>query len=102
MALIGEIERHEDDLCLDKIPSNAFCKTELADLLNQRNVGLVVVSGFAAEYCVLFTYNGAIENGFKAAMLQNGILSNDPAEVYSCYKLRHTISYPVLEFLLES
>jgi nicotinamidase-related amidase len=82
--------------------SNAFWKTDLEQLLRENGVEFVIVAGFAAEQCVTFTINGAIERGFQAAVLQKGVLSTQPEAIPSIYRDRHMISYPVIEFLMET
>jgi hypothetical protein len=62
-------------------------------------IELVIISGFAAEHCVLFTYNGAIERGLKPVILQQGILSKYADVITSTYRDRNLISYPVIEYL---
>ncbi|WP_166246424.1 cysteine hydrolase family protein [Paenibacillus turpanensis] len=98
--VIPEIQINAKDLRLTKENSNAFWKTELEQILLEHNVGLVIVSGFAAEHCVLFTYNGAIERGFKSVILQNGIISTKNDAISSTYRDRNLISYPVVEYLI--
>ncbi|MBB6672798.1 cysteine hydrolase [Cohnella nanjingensis] len=100
-AFVPEVEVEPDDVRIRKVHSNAFWETDLEAVLRERGAGLVVVAGFAAEYCVLFTYQGAIERGFKAAMLQNGILSEHRDTVQAAYRDRHVVAYPVLEWLAE-
>lgn len=62
---------------------------------------LVIVAGFGAEQCVLFTYNGALERGFKAVMLQNGIISSREDIIQATYRDRDLISDPVIAALVE-
>lgn len=100
LEIISEIELSEKDLVVQKIESNAFWSTELENLLNDQEVDLVISAGYAAEYCVLFTYNGASERGFKSVMLQNGILSSKDDAIASAYRDRHLVSYPVLEYIV--
>lgn len=98
---IPEIQVDVNDLILTKEHSSAFWKTDLERMLSDQNVELIIISGFAAEQCVLFTYNGAVERGFKPVMLQNGILSNSPDVIATTYRDRHVISYPVVEYLIQ-
>lgn len=100
IKIIPEIKVEASDLSIFKKASNAFWNTELETILRDRNINMVIVSGYAAEHCVLFTYNGAIERDFKAVMLQNGILSSHQDMITSNYRDRNMISYPVIEFLL--
>ncbi|MDR9854272.1 isochorismatase family cysteine hydrolase [Paenibacillus sp. VCA1] len=97
---IPEIRVDAKDLILTKEHSSAFWKTDLERTLSDQNVELIIISGFAAEQCVLFTYNGAVERGFKPVMLQNGILSNSPDVITTTYRDRNVISYPVVEYLI--
>lgn len=92
----------DSDLEVRKLKSNAFWETELEAMLISNNVKLVVVSGFAAENCVLFTYNGAMERNFKAVILHNGIVGEKPSSVFDIYRDRNIISYPAIEFIAES
>lgn len=61
-----------------------------------------MIAGFAAEYCVTFTANGAVERGFHAAILQRGIISTKTDAIHFIYRDRHVISYPVIEFMLNA
>ncbi|PEK98329.1 cysteine hydrolase family protein [Bacillus sp. AFS017336] len=100
LAFIPEINVDQQDICIRKEQSNAFRNTELESILKENDVKLVIVAGFAAEHCVLFTYNGAIERGFKAVILQNGILSTKSDVITQTYRDRNIISYNVLPFIV--
>ncbi|MDO7907669.1 isochorismatase family cysteine hydrolase [Paenibacillus sp. JX-17] len=98
--VVPEIDVRETDLKLTKENSNAFWQTDLEQILRDHGVELVVIAGFAAEHCVLFTYNGANERGFKPVLLQNGILSTHSDIITSTYRDRNLISHPVIQFML--
>lgn len=97
--LIPEVDVTTGDIVISKKHSNAFWQTELEQTLLEHQVELVIVAGFAAEDCVLFTYNGAIERGFNTVLLQNGILSKYPDVIIATYRDRNLISYPAVEYL---
>lgn len=101
LDFIPEIHLDHRDIRLTKEKSNAFWGTKLEQILVEQEVGLVVISGFAVEHCVLFTYNGALERGFKAAMLQKGIISSHPEAITATYRDRHVVSYPVIDFFVK-
>lgn len=84
-----------------KMKSNAFWETSLEATLKSHAVDFVVLCGNAAEYCVLATYNGAIERGFGAAMLQHGIFANHNEGLIDLYKNRALISYQVISYMLK-
>lgn len=98
--VISEIDVDGEDITITKESSNAFWQTNLEQTLKDLGVELLIVSGFAAEECVLFTYNGAMERGFRPVMLQNGVLSTHPEAISSTYRDRNVISYPVVDYLI--
>lgn len=98
--IIPEINREECDIVVTKEHANGFWQTDLEMVLLENNISLVIVAGFAAEECVLFTYNGAMERGFKAVLLQNGILSKKQDVIDIMIRDRNVISYPFIEFLV--
>ncbi|MCQ6557237.1 cysteine hydrolase family protein [Paenibacillus mendelii] len=100
LPIIPEIEVNETDIRITKEESNAFWNTDLEQILIKQQISLVIVAGFAAEQCVLFTYNGAKERGFKTVLLQNGILSTHGDVIASTYRDRNLVSYPVIEFMV--
>jgi nicotinamidase-related amidase len=98
--VIPEIDVDEKDMTITKESSNAFWQTGLEQSLKNQGIELLIIAGFAAEECVLFTYNGAAERGFRPVMLQNGILSTHTEAVSSTYRDRNVISYPVVDYLI--
>lgn len=98
--VVPGIDRDAADIIVRKQYSNAFWKTELEQILSEKGVEFVVCGGFAAEHCVLFTYNGAVERGFKAAILQKGIAGYDAARILDTQLVRPVISYQALEHFL--
>lgn len=97
-----EIRLDDSDLRISKEWNNAFWKTDLEQLLRDKETNFVVVCGFAAEHCVTFTFNGARERGFGAAILQKGILGEHPDAVSGVYRDRSLISYAVIHALLKN
>lgn len=100
LEIIPEIEISDKDKVIQKVYSNAFWSTELEGLLTKSDVDMVICAGYAAEYCVLATYNGASERGFKAVMLKDGLLAKHKDSIVSTYRDRNLISYPVVEYIV--
>ncbi|MFD0590955.1 cysteine hydrolase family protein [Paenibacillus sp. GCM10027627] len=97
---ISEVNISGKDLTVEKVHSNAFWQTDLEQILRGEAVDLVVLSGFAAEHCVLFTYNGARERGFQTVILQRGVLAENADSLISMSRDRNLISYPVIKGLV--
>lgn len=97
---VEELIVHDRDIEVLKEFSNSFWKTNLDEILKEKNIDFVVLCGNAAEYCVLATYNGAIERGFGVAMLQHGIFAQQPNGLLDIYNNRALISYEVISYML--
>lgn len=97
---VEELSAQDSDIEVLKTFGNSFWKTNLEDILKDRNIDFVVLCGNAAEYCVLATYNGAIERGFGAAMLQHGIFASHPEGLIDIHNNRALISYEVISYIL--
>jgi nicotinamidase-related amidase len=102
LGFIPEVRVEPSDLHVEKVYSNAFWQTGLEALLREAGADLVIVSGYAAQHCVLATYNGAAERGFKPVMLQRGILSEYEDAIAASYRDRNFISYPVVETMVSA
>lgn len=98
---VEELVVSDDDFFVHKTYCNAFWETELDNILKNEGVDCIIISGFAVEHCVLFTYNGAIERGYNTFLLQNGVAGFDDDEIKHIYSLRPVICYEALEYFLK-
>ena len=99
---VEELITQDSDVEVLKEYSNSFWKTNLEEILKEKNIDFVVLCGNAAEYCVLATYNGAIERNFGAAMLQHGIFACNPSGLLDSYYNRALISFDVISYMLSN
>lgn len=95
-----KIIQKETDLYVTKTFSNGFWETDLDQVLKEHKIEFIVISGLSAGYCVLSTYNGAIERGYGAALLQHGLLANDKEELSFVESTRALISYTSINYFL--
>jgi nicotinamidase-related amidase len=54
---------------------NSFNKTELYDYLIKEKNDTIIITGYAAEYCVLTTYRGAQDKDLTPIILKKAIAS---------------------------
>ncbi|TCZ75250.1 isochorismatase family protein [Paenibacillus albiflavus] len=99
--IIPQIEVQESEVRIHKEFANSFWQTNLEELLRAQDVEFVLISGFAAEYCALFTYNGAKERGFNAAFLQHGVVGLYPESIQALYRDRPIVAYSIVDMLLK-
>lgn len=94
------VKVHPEDLHVDKRAGNAFWQTDLERELRSRGVDFVVITGFAAEQCVLDTCRGARERGFGAALLRGSIAGPHEKNIGFVERICDVISYGTLEHLM--
>jgi len=94
---VEELIVKDKDILLTKTFNNSFWKTNLEQELKKRDIDFLVLSGNALEYCVTATYFGALERGFKAVFLQNGVIADMKENLDTFYKQRPLISYTALK-----
>ncbi|WP_196161614.1 cysteine hydrolase family protein [Reinekea sp. G2M2-21] len=94
------IKREPGDLLVTKSFANAFHQTTLASQLKALKVSFLILCGQAADQCVVFSYNGAQEQGVSATVLQDGVISPQPGRADMLFRDRTVISYPVIKALL--
>lgn len=99
--IVDDLRVEKTDIKLTKTYSNSFWKTELDDILKKLNVDFVVISGSAAEQCVLATYNGAREREYQAVILQHGVFADHPSGLIDLLNNRALISYTAISYLLK-
>jgi len=98
---VEELIVSDNDFSVHKTYSNSFWETELDTILKSEEVDCVVISGFAVEHCVLFTYNGARERGYTTFLLQNGVAGFEEEEIKRIQLLRSVINYGALEYFMK-
>jgi nicotinamidase-related amidase len=89
------------DLHIHKTYGNSFTKTPLAEKLRALGVDTLVVTGFAAEGCVLATVRGAEDYDFTSMILRSSIIGGKPANALLVESISEIISYRPLEKVLE-
>lgn len=99
---VEELIVQNSDIEVTKKFSNSFWKTDLEQILKEKNVDFVVLCGNAAEHCVLATYNGANERGFGVAMLQHGVFADNVNGLLDIYYNRELVSYDVISYMINN
>ena len=66
------INRHENEIIIQKNHGNAFQKTNLKELLYDSQIDHIIIGGLTSHGCVKATFLGGIEERFKTSLLING------------------------------
>lgn len=89
-----------EDLHIHKRCGNAFSDTGLADDLKALGADTLIMTGYCAEYCVLSTYRGAQDRGFRPIMLRGALASDDRENIGFVEKISELVTLGALERLL--
>ena len=98
---IEQLEPEPGEYRVHKEYGNSFNKTECTKILKEHKTDIVVITGYCAEYCILSTYRGALDQDFLPVILKNGIASGKEDNKKFVESISNMISYPILKKLLE-
>jgi len=76
---VEELQRRESEPLVHKSYGDSFEETELEDLLAQRRVGHLVVTGAQTDACVRSTLHGALVRGYDATLVADAHTTDDPS-----------------------
>ncbi len=75
-----EVHARDTDVVLTKTRSSAFIRTELEDLLRERQMDTVVLAGFAINRCVGLTAIDAWERDFGVILAGESVIGTNVAD----------------------
>jgi len=82
-----------DDIHIVKTYGNAFTKTTLKAILDEKGVDTVILSGYCAEYCVLNTCRGAVDVDLTSILLRGSLASGMRENIKFVESINNIISY---------
>jgi nicotinamidase-related amidase len=88
------------DRVIYKESMNAFADTKCAEVLRENGIDTILVAGFCADYCIISTYKGALNEGFTAALLKGGSAAGKQQDIDSVELECDTVSLPFLTQLI--
>ena len=94
------IIEEKDTKVIKNYPS-AFKKTELDDILKDKEVNTLYLCGLSAVGCVLATYYGAMERDYEVFMIKNGIMSHNSEYTGFVRDITEAVTWKTLQFMLE-
>ena len=95
-----ELKLEPSDIFLPKRRFSAFFKTDLDQTLRVFGVDTIVVTGIAAEFCVLTTVMDGLCHDLCAILLEDCTASSNKEKHQGCLSLyRDTVLYPLLRVM---
>lgn len=89
------------DPTIHKYHGNSFKQTDLDKILKELGVDTVILTGVAADQCVLATYFGALDLDYRPFMLSNAIDGVDPAKTNFVLSITDHVTPGVLKTMLD-
>jgi nicotinamidase-related amidase len=77
---VPELERLDTEPLVHKTYGDSFEATDLEDLLAERGVGQLVVTGAQTEECIRSTLHGALVRGYDATLVSDAHTTEDMRE----------------------
>jgi nicotinamidase-related amidase len=90
---VDELERADAEPLVQKRYGDAFEDTELEDLLAERKVGRVVVTGAQTDACIRSTLHGAIVRGYDATLVADAHTTEDASQWGSPINAEQVIAF---------
>ncbi len=99
--IVDGLKPLEGEPRLAKEYSNSFNKTDCKRILDSRGVDTVIVTGYAAEHCVLSTCRGARDLDLYSIILRGAIASSVPENIGFVERISDVMSYGALAAALK-
>jgi len=92
----------ESDAKIHKHYPSAFTKTDLDKVLKEKGCNTLFLCGLSATGCVLATYFGGIDHGYKAFMIRDGIMSHNSNYTNVIKDICESVGFETMLFMLEN
>jgi nicotinamidase-related amidase len=99
--VIDALKPAEGDKRIYKTYFNSFNKTDLLEYLRSQSVDTLIVTGYAAEYCVLSTCRGAGDHDLSSFLLRGALASSNKEYIPFVENINEIISLNALKKILE-
>jgi nicotinamidase-related amidase len=77
---VDELQRESSEPLVHKHFGDSFEETDLEDLLAERKVGHLVVTGAQTDACIRSTLHGALVRGYDATLVADAHTTEDPSQ----------------------
>jgi nicotinamidase-related amidase len=90
-----------NDIRIVKHFPSAFVQTDLDRILKKKGCNTVFLCGLSATACVLATYHGGVERGYKVFMVRDGVLSHNPGYTSVITEVCESLNFESMMFFLQ-
>ena len=94
------IKTLDNDTQVIKNYPDAFNKTDLASILEQENIDVIILCGLSATCCVAATYFGAQDHDLHPFFLRDGVAAGNEEHIRFAEEIFETMSVGALTVML--
>lgn len=88
-SFLPELDRHGDDIVLEKTLNDPFAGTALQAILEKIQPDRVLVTGWATDFCVDATVRSAVSNNYNVVVVSDGHTLSDRPHLDAPAVIRH-------------
>lgn len=92
----------ESDTKIHKHYPSAFIETKLDKVLKEKGCNTLFLCGLSATGCVLATYFGSMEHGYKPFMIRDGIMSHNSEYTHMIKDICESMSFETMAVMLQN
>ncbi len=78
--IVDEMQRRAGEPVIDKAGFSAFHQTPLENILRERRIDTLLLTGVTTQCCVASTLRSAVDLGYCCVLLQDACAAYDPAD----------------------
>lgn len=87
--ILPSLKREQEDILVHKQACDAFCETDLWNVLQERHVQQVLVTGCATDFCVDTTIRAALSLDYQVIVVEDGHTTADRPHLDAKSIIRH-------------
>jgi len=87
--IMPTLERGENDRVVHKRTCDAFCETDLSNILAQHGIRKILVTGCATDFCVDTTIRAAVSLDYDVVVVEDGHTTADRPHLDAVSIMRH-------------
>ncbi len=88
-AFHPDLDVSPDDIILEKSSCDAFLGTQLAEILSERGIRRLIVTGCASDFCVDTTVRSALARGYETVVPADGHTTADRSHLPAVKIIEH-------------
>lgn len=96
-----EVSIDSSDAMVLKHYPDAFKKTDLDKILNEKGINTIFLTGLSAVGCVLATYHGAKDRDYNTFLIKDAIMSHEKKFTDVIEEAYRAISWDTMKFMLD-